>query len=299
MTTNLLIAATITSVLSLLIIGGMLLTRTPQNERRLLVLLVLLMLPMNPLTFWLVRMPLDVILLELFGKQSDLLRYIRTLYAPLTEEPAKLWLLLIPWFYQRIKSTPIHRVALAIGLGFGVGEAWTVAILLSKSPEMANYPWYMLRGYMGERMMVCIIHAGFTATAIWFIVYKKRIAAGLLVCMFLHFLANFPIFFARNNDWGISANIWNIVLLLWVALCFVAMGALLAYMAYGNHWLQKLILGRVRCPECGEIYAHRLFSINLFSKCYERCPHCKHWHLVSAFDEEKACEERVPGDNHE
>jgi len=127
----------------------------------------------------------------------------------------------------------VHRSALAIGLGFGVGEAWTVAGLLSKSPEIAKYPWYLLNGYMSERMMVCVIHAAFTASALALIFKHKRVFLGLLACMILHFLGNFPIFLAVKNAFGLRP------------------------------------------------------------KRYERCPHCKHWHLVSVFDEED--ESNIPG----
>jgi hypothetical protein len=281
------IAAIISNSLSLLIIGGMLLSRTPKDGRLLLAMLVLFMCPMNPLVFWLVRVPVDGLFETLLGNESDMYHIVRTLYAPLTEEPAKLWILLIPCFYQRIKSTPIHRTALAIGLGFGIGEAWTVAILLSKSPEITKYPWYMLRGYILERMMVCIMHAAFTAAALWFIIKKRRIAVGLLACIILHFLGNLPIFLAKYNCFYLGQNIWRIILQTWIVVYFLAMGCLLAYITYGKGWLSKLIRGKVRCPECKEIYKHPIFGFNLFTKRYERCPQCRHWHLVSSFDEEE------------
>src|SRR5690606_8942853 len=126
---------------------------TPKEERGFLVMLLLVMLPMNALAFFVLRMPLDGWLSSRMGEQNEVLHFIRTLYAPVTEEPAKLWPLLIPFFYKRMKSIPVHRVALAVGLGFGIGEAWTVARLLSESPEIAEYPWYMLGGFIAERMM--------------------------------------------------------------------------------------------------------------------------------------------------
>lgn len=42
-----------------------------------------------------VRLPVDEWLSQSFGK-GDLLFWIRTTYAPLTEEPAKIWPLAIP-----------------------------------------------------------------------------------------------------------------------------------------------------------------------------------------------------------
>ncbi|MDD4538013.1 MAG: hypothetical protein PHT80_03275 [Lentisphaeria bacterium] len=280
------IAAMIVTVLALTIYSGVLIQRAPKDERLFLGMLVLLMLPMNALAFHLVRMPLDAWLASALGEQNEIYHVLKRLYAPVTEEPAKLWLLLIPCCYYRLKSLPVHRSALAIGLGFGVGEAWTVACLLAKSPEIAQYPWYMLNGYIGERLMVCIMHAAFTAAALYFIVKHRQVAGGLLSCMALHLLGNLPIFLAEKNSFGLGKNVWAMLLQLWVLLYFVAMGILLAYIAYGNRWFQKLIRGKVRCPECGQLYTHPLLGFSLLHKNYERCPHCRHWHLVSAFDEE-------------
>lgn len=284
------IAAVITSLLSTGAIGGLLILRAPKEDRRFLGILVLVMLPMNALAFHLVRMPLDGWLSSAFGKQNEVYHLIRTVYAPITEEPAKLWPLLVPLFYRHMKSISVHRVALAIGLGFGVGEAWTVAGLLSKSPEIAKYPWYLLGGYMSERMMVCVMHAAFTASALALMFKHKRVFLGLLACMILHFLGNFPIFLAGKNAFRIGPKAWQVVLQLWVPAYFLVMGCFLAYLAYGKQWLRKLIRGRVKCPECKQIYEHPIFGINLMHKRYERCPICRHWHLVSAFDEEdEAC----------
>lgn len=280
------IAATITSALSLAVIGGLLFLRAPREERGFLGILVLVMLPMNALTFYMVRMPLDGWLSSMMGKQNEAYHLIRTLYAPITEEPAKLWPLLIPFFCRRMRSIPVHRVALAIGLGFGVGEAWTGASLLSKSPEIAKYPWYMLGGYLSERMMVCVMHSAFTASALVLIFKRERVFLGVLACMLLHFLGNFPIFLARENVLGLGPKAWQILLQLWVPVYFLMMGSLLACLAYGRHWFKKLVRGSVRCPECKHAYAHPFFGVNLLHKRYERCPFCKHWHLVNTFDEE-------------
>ena len=120
------IAAMIVSVLSLTLVGGVLFLRAPGEKRPFLGMLVLLMLPMNALAFHLIRMPLDAWLASALGRQNEVYHALSLLYAPITEEPAKLWPLLIPYCYLRLKSLPVHRSALAIGLGFGVGEAWTV-----------------------------------------------------------------------------------------------------------------------------------------------------------------------------
>lgn len=279
------IAAIVTTILSLGIIGVLLLYFAPKENRFILYLLILIMLPMNALAFYLVRMPLDALLLNAFSKGNGFYQFMRMIYAPLTEEPAKLWLLLIPWFYRRISSVKNFRAALAIGLGFGVGEAWTVAHLLSRSPAIAQYPWYML---INERVMVCIMHSAFTVVALFFIISKKRIAVGILAAIGLHFLANFPIFLARWNVFNIGKEAWQVILQLWVLLYFLAMVALLAYMAYGRQWTKKPFLGKIKCPECKKVYERSMLTgINLLHKRYEPCPHCKHWHIVPMFGNDK------------
>lgn len=283
MTSDIFIAAVITSVLSLAVIGGVLFFRSPKEQRPILFLLLLIMLPMNPLAFYLVRVPLDGWLVSLLGKQSEQYFWIQSLYAPLTEELAKLWPLLIPLFYHRMKAIPVHRVALAIGLGFGVGEAWTVASFLAKSPEVTKYPWYLLGGYMSERMMVCVMHSAFTAAALVLIFRHKKILLGLLSCMLLHFLGNFPIFLSAKNVFNLGADAWKALLQVWALVYFLTLGSFLAYLAFDKKWFNILVKGKVMCPECKQIYNHPLFGINLIHKRYERCPLCKKWHLVDAF----------------
>ena len=286
------IAASITSILSLGLIGGMLLLSAQKEERGFLLLLVLVMLPMNALAFYLVRMPLDAWLVSIAGAKTGAYPFIQTLYAPLTEEPAKLWPLLIPFFSRRIRLLPPHRAGLAIGLGFGVGEAWTVAHLLSQSPHVAQIPWYLLGGYIAERMMVCVMHGAFTTAALVLIVRHGRVFLGIAAAMLLHWIGNFPIFLAGMNFPQLGPQVWQVVLQLWVAGYFLLMGCLLARIALGGQWLRKLFRGNVRCPECSEIYQRPIFGINLLHKRCERCPFCKHWHLVSAFPD--ACAEKRP-----
>lgn len=280
------IAAIITTILALSVIGGSLWYSASREDRPFLILLLVLMLPMNPLAFFGVRLPLDTWLATLLSQQPGTFTFIRLWYAPVTEELAKLWPLLIPWVYQNIASRKpkLHQIALAIGLGFGVGEAWTVAKLLSASAEVAQYPWYQLGGYMSERFMVCIMHAGFTGAALHFIVAQKRIFLGLSAAMLLHFMANFPIYLASQDVGGFGSAVWAIILQFWVLAYFMAMGVLLAYMAYGKQWAKKLLLGKMKCPSCEQVYDRPLFGLNLFHKRYERCPHCHRWHMVSMFN---------------
>src|SRR5436190_514876 len=66
--------------------------KMPANEW-LVWLAAALALPMEPLAFYLVRVPLDVAHLD---STSATYQWVTSFYAPLTEEPAKLLPLLIP-----------------------------------------------------------------------------------------------------------------------------------------------------------------------------------------------------------
>jgi len=88
------------------------------------------------------------------------------LYAPVTEESAKLTLMLFPWIRRRNDGKSAIQIGMAIGLGFGVGEMWQAAYWLSKDPDIASTPWYLLGGFMIERLLVCFNHVALTTAAL-------------------------------------------------------------------------------------------------------------------------------------
>lgn len=277
------IAAIITTLLSVFTIGLYLVIRCRNESKLLISLIVLLMLPMNAIAYHFIRIPLDSFLVSII-QNFNILTSFRTLYAPLTEEPAKLFILMIPWFFNKAKENNLVKIAVAIGLGFGIGEAWNVAGLLSKSQEIAKYPWYQFTGFIGERWMVCIWHAAFTSTALYFIFEKKNVLLGLLCALALHFIGNLPIFLSLLNVLNLGSIKWGIILQIFTIIYFMVMISILAYLQYGNNWLYKLVKGKMKCPYCSNIYSRPIFKINLFHKSYERCPECKKWHLVNAID---------------
>ncbi|MFN8539856.1 MAG: hypothetical protein U0232_20545 [Thermomicrobiales bacterium] len=83
---------------------------------------------------------------------------------PLTEEPAKLWPLLIPAFARRITRENAVRCAVALGLGFGIGEIGFIAQLIYADGDFNALPWYNFSGFINERFMVCLIHGGFVTS---------------------------------------------------------------------------------------------------------------------------------------
>lgn len=245
---------------------------------------VLLQLPMCMLAFHFVRIPLDGLIQQVLLKGSDVYKFTTVFYAPLTEELAKLYPLLLPWFYKKITEKNFIWIALSLGLGFGLGEIWLVASFIEKSPELSVYPWYMYTGFINERFMVCAIHGAFTAVALKQL--HKKFIIGILFAMALHFTGNFPIYLSKINFPAFGATSWQIILQIWVILFFFVMIALLSKIYYGKFQVGKFLFGISVCPECSAEYPSPVWAINLLHKRYEKCPHCKKWHIVSVFKKE-------------
>jgi hypothetical protein len=152
-------------------------------------------------------------------------RVLKMFEAPLAEDLARLWPLLLPWWRRGLAQHHRVRVAAALGLGFGVGEVWTVAWLFREAPGLGAMPWYALGGFITERVMVCVMHGAFTAAALrrW----GRGLGWGVLTGMGLHFLGNLPLLFAALNWPALGRTRWQALLGLWVFAYFFAMGALL------------------------------------------------------------------------
>lgn len=279
------LAAIIATVLSAAILGLILFWRRSTEDRRLLLVILIANLPMSAMAFHGARRPIESWLASALQDHQGLLTCIRLCYAPLTEEPAKLLVLVVPLVWRRVTRTNLVHVALAIGLGFGIGEAWMLAGLLSAKPEIAAMPWYGLQGFIMERTLVCMTHAAFTSMALLGLIQRRwglglcGIAAG----MACHFATNFPIWLAGQNTFGWGRPTWDVALVLWVQACVVASVVWLFRLA---DWrLADLLLRyRVKCPECGAIYKPPLVAINLLDRRYEKCPACRRWHYTTAKD---------------
>lgn len=256
---------------------------TRREERGLILLCLAATLPMCWVMFFGVRRPLDGWLAEKLGK-GELLFWIRSAYAPLTEEPAKLWpVLLLPWVRRALTRENAVRFALALGLGFALGEIFTVAHLLAdKNPKIAALPWYQLGGFISERTMTGVIHPAMTSIAL--VAWRGRIGAvgGIALAMLTHFLANLPIGLAQRH-WLGPPMVAQAIVSLWVLCCFVVAVLWLLWLAKGKATgmsLAALVHGTAVCPECGQEYQRGLLTgLNAGgTKRYERCPHCRKWH---------------------
>ena len=269
------IAAVVTTILSIGLYGLLLAKLAPAADRRWLLVAFLIALPLQPLAFYWMRMPLHAGLTSLLGPGA-LLTGITLFYAPLTEEPAK-WLVLS---FVRRHLTPENAIALAltIGLGFGIGELWFIAEQISRAPQYADVPFYLFGGFLNERFIVCFLHGAFMAYAVRQLAEGRSFLLGGLLGMALHFAVNFPIFLIGANAFGWGQQFWATFNAIWFATMLIALGAWVGYLSRGR--LRRVVLGTATCPECHALYERPLFGLNLGVGRYERCPQCRHFHLV-------------------
>ena len=115
------ITAILTTGIAAVIFGPLIHRLKMPASERLVWLAAGIALPLQPLAFYFVRIPLDHWLVAQLGSTSATYQWLISLYAPLTEEPAKLVPLLIPMIRRDIRPTNFVRYALAIGVGFAIG----------------------------------------------------------------------------------------------------------------------------------------------------------------------------------
>lgn len=271
------VMAIISAALTAAVIGGLLLLAAPRDYRRILVLLVLLELPMSAVFFYLIRQPIDLGVRSL-GLDRDLYGFVTTFYAPITEEPAKLLPLLLPFFFRRVSRDNAVGTGLALGLGFGLGEIALLAWLINHNPQVAALPWFAFTGFLVERLLVCFLHGAFTAIAVW--LWCRGARWGILIAMALHYLLNFPIYFSSVMPLGLDRATWISLSLIWVVLMVIGTSVALAFMRSGGKGVRTMFGGERVCPGCGERYKPGLKGLNLLFRRYEPCPHCKKWHMV-------------------
>jgi hypothetical protein len=305
------IASVIACTAALAIGAPVLHAASARAQRGWLVGLALAQLPMAALTFFAVRVPIVrpiwAWLIERLDPdaaravasrdpealaESPLFAALIAIEAPLTEELAKagplLLALLFPPLWRRFVADNGRRVpvALAIGLGFGLGEVWLLAVIGSGAPEVQGLPWYALTGFIVERVMVCGLHGAITAVAITQLGRgPARVAAGLLGAMALHAALNLPIVLSHARALGIERDAWTLIATVWVQVFLVAMIVLSIWLHRGRDGKRRSFLGDVRCPTCKRVYARPLMGVNLPWSRYEQCGRCGTWQWVRRADE--------------
>jgi len=276
------ITAVITTAFSAALLGWLGFFRAQHDLRPALLTAFLIVLPLQPLFFYLIRLPFHELMKQWFAGNKPLLGFLTTFYAPLTEEPAKLIPLLIPFMRRRITRENLASFAVMLGLGFGIGEMWMVAHEIAKAPQFQNLAWYDFMGYLNERFMVCIFHASFTAFALLFM--RKKFWLGFLIALSLHYTLNFPIYLKALDAFGLGKTAWDGILALFLLGTFLGMGTVLGKLAAGGRTIAQMVYGEAKCPDCGKIYPRPMFrAINLGLQRYERCPYCGKWHMTTRY----------------
>ncbi len=156
-------------------------------------------LPLSALLDLLIKRPLAESAARLWGQGLPLGRGLPVglaiflfLLAPLTEEAAKF----VPLAAGQARAlTSSARGALvlgvALGLGYGLGEAAYQAYVMAQNPAYAGLPWFAFGGYLSERVAICFAHGVLTAVALvgWRAGAGRRLATYLAAAS-LHALVN-------------------------------------------------------------------------------------------------------------
>jgi hypothetical protein len=114
------------------------------------------------------------------------------LNAPISEELIKVLPLLLP-ASRRFLRDPAHALwaGLALGMGFGLGEAIYLAYGIAQSPAYQAYPWHMFTGFASERLIVTFAHGLLTSLAARGLhVGGRKALFGYLSAVGLHALIN-------------------------------------------------------------------------------------------------------------
>lgn len=243
-------------------------------------------LPMCWVMFHFIRLPIDQWLLRT-SPNDNVLFWIRAAYAPVTEEPAKLWPLVFPFIRRSLTSHNLAFFAIALGSGFAVGEVFTVADLIqNKMPHIAGLPWYHLFGFISERLMTVAIHSGVTATALLVMSRGAGLIAGLSASVSLHFIVNLPIALSKSGWFESSPLTALVVLQIWITLCCISSVTFLLWISGGDRELGLTIYGTAICPSCGSQYPRSILKgLNFgFDLRLEPCAACRKWHWTRRID---------------
>jgi len=102
-----------------------------------------------------------------------------------------------PALFPSVRETIRSRgsavpMALTIGLGFALGEIWFLAWgIYHSDPTTARLPFYMLGGFIGERVFTIVLHSFLILPALHgLLIGPRRFALGLAASMLLHALVD-------------------------------------------------------------------------------------------------------------
>jgi hypothetical protein len=110
-----------------------------------------------------------------------------------SEEGIKATPALLPSVREAVRSRgSAVPMALTIGLGFALGEIWFLAWgIYHSDPATARLPFYMLGGFIGERIFTIVLHSFFILPALHgLLTGPSRFVLGLAAGMLLHALVD-------------------------------------------------------------------------------------------------------------
>jgi hypothetical protein len=224
------IAAVVAGALALAFAAPFFFLSGGRRRRWLPVLLLVLQLPMAAAAFRFLRVPLDGWIKSVVADPQTY-TIVTLFYAPLTEEPAKLWPIFLPFVWRHLRSENAMRLALALGLGFGIGEIGFLAERLARTPALAALPWSAFGGFVIERVLVCVWHAAFVAVPVFAAARRPAlIPLALLAAMALHFIGNFPIYLSAIGAFGIAREVWPLAVFGWTILYTIVLALLMAFL---------------------------------------------------------------------
>ena len=277
------IAAILTIALSLGLIGLVIIKRLQPSDRIYAALGVMGGAIVFFGAFYLFRIPLDNAFQSLGQSYPAWYRFGVTLYAPLTEEPAK-WIILIPLFLAgKIGHENKGAWAICLGFGFGMGEIVFLAQRIASDPHTLTMPWYLSSGFIVERLMVCFIHSALVLLAADALCYRK--IWGMLLPLVIHWLVNFPIYLSYRYPLDTAGIVWEQLFWIWNSFFFTGSLIYLGQRILTPAERIAAFLGKAICPECRTLYVRPWRGINRIGKRYERCPHCQHDHWTTLFIE--------------
>lgn len=114
------------------------------------------------------------------------------LNAPIFEEAIKVLPMLLPASRRFLKdASQALWAGLALGMGFGLGEAVYLAYGIAQSPAYNQLPWYVFTGFASERLIVTFGHGLLTSLAVLGLSYgREKALFGYVTAVGLHALIN-------------------------------------------------------------------------------------------------------------
>ncbi|HLO13774.1 MAG TPA: hypothetical protein VK206_03025 [Anaerolineales bacterium] len=114
------------------------------------------------------------------------------LNAPIFEEAIKIFpAVLLPRGRFLGEASQALSSGLALGMGFGLGEAAYLAYGIAQNSAYNQLPWYMFTGFASERLIVTFAHGLMTSMAVMGSYYGKRNALlGYMTAVGLHAMIN-------------------------------------------------------------------------------------------------------------